>query len=183
MWFEAFSAAARRIAAVAALLIIPALPALADPIALSSLMGSPAEGTWRTLNGTEITVAPCGTDFCGALSWVIVPPEYAVQCEQDKAAFGPQMLDYQNPKKSLRSRPILGLNMLTMHPTNDPTVFTANIYSPQDGKSYDGIVWILNGNTTMRFGGGCVGSMCVATQDWPKVPTREVSPDFTCRPE
>lgn len=182
MWFEPFSAVARRLAIAAVVLSVPAIPAMAAPVALTSLLSSPAEGAWKTQNGTEITVAPCDEGFCGTLSWVIVPPQYAAQCEQDKAAFGPQMLDYQNASPALRTRPILGMQILTLKPTSDPTAFTANIYNAEDGKSYDGLVWILAGNT-LRFGGGCVGSMCAVTQDWPRVPPRAVAPDFTCREE
>ena len=36
---------------------------------------APIEGTWKTLNGTEINIAPCEDGFCGTLSWIVIPPE------------------------------------------------------------------------------------------------------------
>jgi uncharacterized protein (DUF2147 family) len=153
---------------------------LAAPVPLSSLVASPVEGSWKTQNGTEITIAPCPEGYCGTLSWIVVPPEYSGLCEKDKAAFGAQMLDLRNPDKTLRSRPLLGMQIMSLKPTGDPLAFTAHIYNSEDGKSYDGNAWIVDHNDTLRLGGGCVGSLCVVTQDWPRVPTREGPPDFTC---
>ncbi|HVY52324.1 MAG TPA: DUF2147 domain-containing protein [Devosia sp.] len=156
-------------------------PVVAAPMPLSSMIGSPIEGSWRTQNGTEVTIAPCPEGYCGTLSWIVIPPEYSAQCEQDKAAFGAQMLDQRNPNKALRNRPLVGMQMMTLKPTNDPLAFTAHIYNSEDGKSYDGNAWVVDNNNTLRLGGGCVGSICVVTQDWPRVPPRAGAPDFTCR--
>lgn len=166
-----------------ALLVLAALAdgAVAAPVPLSSLLGSPVEGSWKTQNGTEVTVAPCDEGYCGTLSWIVIPPEYSAQCEQDKAAFGAAMVDTKNPDKAMRTRSMIGLQILTLKPTNDPLAFNAHIYSAEDGKSYDGLAWVVNNNNTLRLGGGCVGSICVVTQDWPRVPVREGGPDFTCR--
>lgn len=166
--------------ALSAFAVFSTLPAIAAPIALSSFLASPVEGTWRTEKGTELTVAPCDAGFCGTLSWIVVPPEYSAICQQDKAAFGTAMVDLKNADPALRTRPMLGLQILTLKPTDDPLAFTVHIYNAEDGKDYDGSVWIMNNNETLRMGGGCLGNMCAVTQDWPKVPARDVSPDFTC---
>jgi uncharacterized protein (DUF2147 family) len=186
VWLETNISAARRAAlAVAAglLMILPTMitPAPAAPVALSSLMGSPAQGTWRTQNGTEITVAPCPQGFCGTISWVVVPKANAQLCRQtDHTAFASLMLDYSNPDKALQTRPILGLNMLTLTPTSDPNNFTAKVYNPQDGSTNDVQIFIINGGSTLRIGGACIANICAVTQDWPKVPDRPDAPGFTC---
>ena len=141
---------------------------------------SPVVGSWKTQNGTEVTIAPCGTNYCGNLSWVVIPKDYTSVCEQDKAAFGAQMLDVNNENKSLRTRKILGMQMLTLKPSGDPRTFNATIYNAEDGKTYDGVVWVVNSDKTLRLGGGCLGQICVVTQDWPRVPTRDNTPDFSC---
>lgn len=157
-----------------------AVPAVADPIALSSL-SSPAVGTWRTLNGSEVTISPCDQGLCGRLSWVIVPKANADQCRStDKTAFASLMMDYKNPNRLLQTRSVLGLQMLQLTPTNDPTSFTVRVYNPEDGSTNDGQVFILDDGRTLRIGGGCVGTICIQSQDWPKVPDRENTPDFTC---
>ena len=186
MWLKTSISTARRAAlAVVGGLLLTLLAAVtsatAAPVALSSLMGSPAQGTWRTLNGTEITIAPCDAGFCGAITWVVVPKKNADLCRAtEKTAFASLMLDYSNPDKSLQTRPILGLNMLTLTPTNDPTSFTVKVYNPQDGSTNDAQVFILNGGSTLRIGGGCIGNMCVQSQDWPKAADRLDGPGFTC---
>ena len=90
------------------------------------------------------------------------------------------MLDYSNPDKSKQTRPLLGVQMMSIKTTSDPNTYTASVYNPQDGSPNDIQVFILNGGSTLRVGGGCIGSMCAVTQDWPKVPDRAEAPDFTC---
>lgn len=186
MWLVTIVSAVGRIAPALAAgfflnMSFGAATAVAAPVPLASLMGSPAEGTWRTQNGTEITIAPCDEGLCGSLTFITIPEKNALQCHSmDKLSFAQLMLDYGNPDKSLQTRPLLGLVMLTLKPTNDPTSFTAHVYNPEDGSSNDAQVFIMNGGTTLRIGGGCLGTMCVQSQDWPKVPAREVVPDFIC---
>jgi uncharacterized protein (DUF2147 family) len=171
------------LAAATLMLAAAVVPSNAAPVALSSILGSPIEGSWRTLQGTEVTVAPCDEAYCGTLTWVVVPKQFTPICEQDKAAFALQMTDLNNPDPALKTRPILGMEILKLQPTGDPRTFNAHIYNSEDGKSYDGLVWVVNNDTTLRLGGGCLGSLCAVTQDWPRVPARLTTPDFTCRPE
>jgi uncharacterized protein (DUF2147 family) len=138
------------------------------------------EGSWRTQNGTEVTIAPCGDTYCGYLSWVVVPPEYAEQCAADRAAFAAQMLDARNPDPTLQSRPIVGLELMHLRPTGND--FVGDVYNAQDGSTVNNLtVWVTDGGETLRIGGGCFGHMCIGTQDWPRVPTRPAY-DFSCTP-
>lgn len=159
------------------------LPSTAAPVPLSSVLGSPVEGAWRTLQGTEVMIAPCDQAYCGSLSWIVIPKEFSALCEADKTAFSTKMMDAKNPDPVLKTRSILGMQMMTLQPTADPRTFTARIYSSEDGQTYDGLIWVINGDTTLRLGGGCVGPICAVTQEWPRVPPRETAPDFTCRPD
>ena len=157
------------------------LPAAAAPVALSSLLGPSAVGTWRTQDGTEVAVAPCPEGLCGTLSYIVIPKKNAADCRaMDHTAFGSLMLDYGNPDKTLQTRTLLGLTMLTITPTSDPNNYTAKVYNPTDGSTNDVQIFIVDGGSTLRIGGGCVGTMCVVTQDWPKVADRPEAPDFTC---
>jgi uncharacterized protein (DUF2147 family) len=186
VWVETIIFAVRRAAfaclgAISVTLLVGLAPVLAAPVPLSAVMGSPAEGTWRTANGTEVTIGPCATGLCGTLSWVVIPKKNAEQCRTtEKQAFASLMLDYSNPDKALQTRPLLGLTMLTLTATNDPTAFTAKVYNPEDGSTNDVQVFIMNGSSTLRIGGGCLGTMCVQSQDWPRVSARPIVPDFTC---
>jgi uncharacterized protein (DUF2147 family) len=156
-----------------------ACPALAqDPAAART--PAPIEGTWRTLTGTEINVQPCGAEFCGTFSFIVIPPgKDADACRgMDKTAFATLILDYKNPNQALQTRSLLGLQAVSIKPTNDPNAYTANIYNAEEGKAYDVLLWTRGDRLTL--GGGCLGSMCAVTQDWPRVPDRAETPDFSC---
>lgn len=138
------------------------------------------EGTWRTINGTEVNIVPCESGFCGTLSWIVIPPEQSGMCKMmPKEDFGSLMLDYKNPDKALQTRSLVGVQMLTLKPTNDPNAYTASVYNAEDGSTNDVLVWVLD-NSILRLGGGCVASLCAVTQDWPRVADRVDTPDFTC---
>lgn len=156
-------------------------PAQAAPVPLSTLIGPPVVGTWRTPNGTEVSVAPCGDQLCGTLSYIVIPKKNAAQCNAtDPQTFASLMLDYSNPDKSLQTRPLLGLTMLSIKPTDDPNTYTGSAYNPEDGSTNDVQLFVVNGGATLRLGGGCFAGMCAVTQDWPRVPDRPDAPTFTC---
>ena len=64
---------AMRSAVPLALALLSSLPSHAEPVPLSAVTGPSATGTWRTLEGDEITVAPCADGLCGTLSYIIIP--------------------------------------------------------------------------------------------------------------
>ncbi len=136
------------------------------------------EGAWQTQGGTEVTVVPCGTYYCGELSWIVIPHEHSAECSADRDKFATEMLDMQNPNPTLRSRSLIGLVMMTLKPTGDPNRYDAHIYSSQDGKTYDGSVKVEGGGNTLSLQ-QCLG-ICVTVQAWPRVPVRPGPPDFTC---
>lgn len=49
-----------------------------------------------------------------------------------------------NKDPSLRSRPILGLTILTLHPTDKPAVFDGTIYDPDSGDTFSGSLTLLS---------------------------------------
>jgi uncharacterized protein (DUF2147 family) len=149
-----------------------------DPAAVARIPAS-VEGTWRTQTGTEINVQPCGSEFCGTFSFIPIPGKDAEICRgMAKTDFATLILDYKNPNKSLQSRSLLGLNAVSIKPTDDPNAYLANIYNAEEGKSYDVIFWV-NGST-LTLGAGCLGAMCAVKQDWPRVPDRADAPTFSC---
>lgn len=161
--------------------------ALSLPVAAQDTSTDPAatripasvEGTWKTLTGTEINVQPCGNAFCGTFSYIVIPAKEAEICRSmAKGDFATLILDYKNPDQSLQTRSLLGLQAVAIQPTNDPNAYTANIYNAEEGKSFDVLLWISGNRLTL--GGGCLGSMCAVTQDWPRVPDRADAPTFSC---
>jgi uncharacterized protein (DUF2147 family) len=147
----------------------------AEPAAVSA---APIVGTWRTLTGTEIAVTPCGDKFCGTFAYIVIPAKDADTCRSTPHdEFAALILDYQNPNKSLQSRPLLGFEALNLTPSGKPDAYDASIYNAEEGKTYNVQMWVKG--DTLTLAAGCFGSMCAVTQDWPRVPNRP-APDFTC---
>ena len=91
--------------------------ALADP-----------KGVWLTPGGnSHVEIAPCGSRLCGKVVWLKEPNN----------AQGQPLRDARNEDESLRSRPILGLPLLTgLTEAADGKWEDGKIYSPRQGKSY-----------------------------------------------
>ena len=145
-------------------------------ISAGAAVAAPIEGTWQTQEGTEVNVTPCGADYCGILSWIVIPKEYSATCNADRDKFGAQMLDTKNPDPSLRTRSLVGLQMMTLKPTGDPTRYDVHLYSSEDGKSYDGSAKVDGDTLNLQQ---CLG-LCITIQSWPRVPDRAGTPDFSC---
>lgn len=100
-----------------ALLAALALPAPA-------FAAQPVTGRWVTDGGKAIvTIADCGGTVCGRITRILAPTPN-----------GPPV-DSNNPDKALRTRPILGLAVLTDF-TADGEAWKGRIYSPEEGKTY-----------------------------------------------
>ena len=137
----------------------------------------PIEGTWRTVLNSEITIAPCPEGFCGALSKIVVPTE-GLSAEEIAAAQTMPVetfTDQRNKDPELRNRPMLGLQILTLKPSDQPHVLNGDIYNPQDGNTYSGYVEIL-GPDMVRLNGCVMFNVICRGEDWVRViPEPEVA--------
>ena len=71
---------------------------------------------------------------------------------------------------TLRSRTILGLQILTLHPKKDqPKIFDGEIYNPQDGNTYSGYIEVL-GPDKIRLNGCILYNIICKGEDWVRVP-------------
>jgi len=98
-------------------------------------------GLWlidKKPEATQVEIVKCGDKYCGKVAWT-------------KKA---DALDEQNPDESLRSRKILGLNMIYdfTFDADDNRWEDGFIYNPQDGKTYDCRMW-LEDETTLKVKG------------------------------
>ena len=142
--------AAHRLAAFAAMLVAVALSgaALADP-----------RGVWLTPGGkSHVEIAPCGSRLCGRIVWLREPNN----------AQGRPLRDARNKDESLRSRPILGLPLLTGLPQEpeDGVWDDGDIYNPEDGKTYSSELEMKDQDTLKVS--GCVWFFC-QSQIWKRV--------------
>lgn len=111
----------------------------------------PIAGRWLTEDGAAIVqVGPCGTSTCGRIATVV------------KARPGAPTTDVNNPDAALRSRPMVGLPILSGF-TQSGNEWRGRIYDPRNGKSYKSIV-TRGENDTLRVK-GCIAFIC-QTQVW-----------------
>jgi uncharacterized protein (DUF2147 family) len=119
---------------------------------LSAQAASPITGRWVTQSKDGVVeVYSCGENICGKLSKFLVNPPA-----------GPGAKDINNPDKALRSRTILGMNVLTGFKAAGDE-WKGQIYDPKSGKTYRSIVYKgKSGNLVVK---GCIGPFCQA-QTW-----------------
>ena len=141
-----------------------------EPAADPNRIPDPIEGIWQTQELSEVTIAPCPAGFCGTLSTIVVPREGLTEAEYAAAQAMPveSFTDVRNPDPTLRSRPMLGLQILTLLPSSKPNVYDGEIYNPQDGNIYAGYVEML-GPDLMRLNGCVLYNLICQGQDWVRV--------------
>jgi uncharacterized protein (DUF2147 family) len=130
------------------------LTTLAALIAAPLTAAEPIDGLWTTAEKTgQVRIGDCGPSHCGRLAkFLVTPPQGAGQ------------RDTNNPNKSLRSRKLLGLPILTGFKP-DGAAWRGTIYDPKSGKSYRSVLRRLDSNRLEVK--GCVGPFC-QTQIWRK---------------
>ena len=81
-------------------------------------------------------MTPCGGSLCGTIVGLKKP--------LDKK--GRPKLDKENPNPSLRSRPVIGLTILSNMKPNGKDKWSGTIYNPDDGYTYRSFMKLRNGN-------------------------------------
>lgn len=126
------------------------------------------EGTWLTNDATELTIAACPAGFCGYISKIVVPERLMEQYGAELATIDPaSYTDVNNKDPNLKARPIQGLQILTLKPTNNPHYYEGEIYNPEDGNVYAGSVEILRVDAIKLK--GCVLYVLCQEQEWARV--------------
>ena len=133
----------------------PALFAIATLIAASASLpaqaAQPVTGRWATVDGKAIVrIAPCGKHLCGLIERIVKPTP------------GRPQTDIKNPDPALRSKPLVGLDLLSGF-VDAGDIWKGTIYDPESGKSYTSKV-ARNGDGTLKVQ-GCIAFFC-KTQTW-----------------
>jgi len=145
--------------------------------AQSSDAAQTLQGVWLTQAKSEITVSTCPDDFCGNISKIVVPDAiYKANKKEIDSIGATNFTDLMNKDRNLRSRPIMGLQILTLHPNKDkPNIFDGQIYNPQDGNTYSGYVEVL-GPDKIRLNGCILYNIICKGEEWTRVPQPETPP-------
>ncbi len=107
-------------------------------------------GLWLTeTKGSRVKIAPCGAGYCGTL-----------------ASIGGGELDVNNPDPALRSRKLVGIQILDAR-TPASGSYEGSLYNPKDGKTYSGSL-TPKGPDTLEVAGCVLGVLC-KRQTWTRV--------------
>ena len=115
-------------------------------------------GVWLTPAGnSHIEIRLCGEKLCGKLVWFTEPHN----------ADGTLKVDEKNKNEALRTRPLLGLQLMSgFTKTGDGKWTRGRIYNPEDGRTYRSKLEVKDQNTLNVS--GCVLVFCKA-QTWTRV--------------
>ncbi|GHA35459.1 hypothetical protein GCM10007989_34260 [Devosia pacifica] len=135
---------------------------------------APVEGTWRTQLDAHITISACPEGYCGEISKIVIPDHILATPEGQAAQDIPldAMTDMNNEDPGLRNRPILGLQILTVAPTDEAHIYDGEIYNPEDGKTYSGYLEVL-GPDALRLNGCVMFNVICRGEAWERVEEAE----------
>ena len=107
-------------------------------------------GKWVTEGGdSQVEIYQNGDQLCGKIVWL---------------KKGDGQLDVHNPDKSMRSRKLIGVNILTGLKKKGDKYEGGKIYNAKNGKTYKCSIWLEGNNLKVR---GYV-AMFYETQTWTK---------------
>ncbi len=100
-----------------------------DPDAIVGLWSTePDEGEW-----SHVEVYPCEDRYCGRIVW-LSHPLYDEAGEWGEV--GDPKVDWHNPDEELKTRPIVGLELMHSFRVDDGKWKDGRIYDPDNGKTY-----------------------------------------------
>lgn len=114
-------------------------------------------GTWRLDNGkVTVKVRQCGGEICANI----------VGLKEPTYKDGTPKIDKYNKNPSLRSRPLMGLAVLSdMKPTGDNS-WAGSIYNADDGRTYAATMTLSGGTMKLK---GCVASIFCKTNTFKRL--------------
>lgn len=117
-------------------------------------------GTWLNESGkAKVKIVKRGKKFYGKIIWLREP--------KDKN--GKIKLDKENPKKELKTKPIVGLEILKgFKYIGDKKWESGTIYDPENGKTYDCNIAMKDDNT-LKIRGYVGISLLGRTTTWSRV--------------
>lgn len=133
-----------------------------------ALAAGPDDVTGRWLNQDKdaaVDIYRCGNLYCGKISW-LKEPNYPA--DDNKGMAGKQKVDRENPNASLRSRPIMNLELLSSFQYMGDNVWEkGTIYDPKSGKTYKCKMTLEGNKLNIR---GFIGiSLIGRTNVWTRV--------------
>lgn len=113
-------------------------------------------GEWRTVrHGADIEIRDCGDG---------TPCGYLISVGQ--TITGRDRSDIRNPDKSLRNRPLSGLQLLSNYTRKKDHWESGKLYNPETGQTFGSSIRLISPNALKVQ--GCIGPFCRA-QVWTRI--------------
>lgn len=115
-------------------------------------------GVWlNDQRDTKVRVVECGNNLCATVVWLGKPisPET-----------GKPKTDVNNPDPAKRSRPLIGLTVMSGMKPNGDNKWSGSIYNADDGKTYSAHIEPQSGSV-IKVAGCVLGVLCKTTT-WTK---------------
>ena len=131
-------------------------------------------GLWNTQeNDCKIEIFKSGGKYCGRIVWLKEP---LYPADDDGGMAGRPVVDRENPNPSLRSRPLIGLQLIEGFTYIGKNVWEkGTIYDPDNGKTYKGKM-ILSAPNRLEVRGFIGIPLLGATSIWTRQAEGSVIP-------
>jgi uncharacterized protein (DUF2147 family) len=115
-------------------------------------------GIWSTQDGdARVRISACGKALCGAIVSLKEPND---------AATGKPKLDKYNQDASKRTRPIVGIELISrMKPNAAQDRWDGTLYNPKDGNTYNGSL-IAQNPQMLKLQGCVLGGLICKSETW-----------------
>jgi uncharacterized protein (DUF2147 family) len=114
-------------------------------------------GMWITEGGkARVRIARCGENFCATIVSLREPNDPAT---------GKPKLDKFNKNESQRTRPVVGIALMTGMKPNAPDQWQGSLYNPEDGNTYTGKMR-SDGGSTLKLQGCVLGGLICKSETW-----------------
>ncbi len=124
-------------------------------------------GIWNNEEkDAQIEIFRCAGKYCGNIVWIDKP---LYSADEGQARTGLPRRDDNNPNPDLRSRPIIGLQIMTAFEfTGDFRWGGGKVYDPNNGKTYSGKMTLVSSDRLL-LRGYVLFSLFGRTSTWTRV--------------
>jgi uncharacterized protein (DUF2147 family) len=122
---------------------------------------SEVAGVWLSPKANmRVRIGPCGAALCGNIIWLKV---------SSNPQTGEQLTDRNNPDPANRSKPLLGVQMVSgLKPSGTAGEWTGQVYSPGEGKTYDAN-FLMDGPNTLKVEVCRIAGLLCGVLTWTRV--------------
>ena len=128
-------------------------------VSLGTSFAADPLGTWHTEEGkATVRIAPCGPALCGTIIALKEPNDPAT---------GKPKTDQNNVEAGLRSRPVIGVQIVLGMKPSGANKWAGQVYNAEDGKTYSGNL-TFTGGASLQLQGCALGGLVCKGQTWTK---------------